>query len=123
MSPVLNLSSFHLLQDVQDADVVDGDERFEVGRDADALQIVSCGVEGLQGFSSLHTPPLLKRKEQQQIINHKHTPRWWRRGRHTERLGYHRGQTRVQTGVMPFTHTHGAAERADQEQASRSSPQ
>lgn len=34
---VLKLSSFHLLQDVQDADVVDGDEGFEIGRDADAL--------------------------------------------------------------------------------------
>lgn len=59
---ILKLSSFHLLQDVQDADVVDGDKRFEVRRDADALQVVSCGVEGLQGFSSVHAPPLLKRK-------------------------------------------------------------
>lgn len=57
---ILKLSSFHLLQDVQDADVVDGDKCFEVGRDADVLQVVSCSVEGLQGFSSVHTPPLHK---------------------------------------------------------------
>lgn len=58
----LKLSLFHLLQDVQDANVVDGDKCFEVRRDADARQVVSCGVEGLQGFSSVHTPPLLKRE-------------------------------------------------------------
>lgn len=66
----LKLSSFHLLQDVQDTDVVDGDKRFEVRRDADALQVVSCGVEGLQGFSSVHTPPLLKRKSNNKPLNH-----------------------------------------------------
>lgn len=51
-------SSRHPLQDVEDADAVDGDEGGEVGRDVDPLQRGSRRVEGLQRLAFLHVPPL-----------------------------------------------------------------
>lgn len=51
-------SSCDPLEDVEDADVVDGDEGGEVGRHVDPLQSASCRIEGLEGFAFLHVPPL-----------------------------------------------------------------
>lgn len=55
------LSSHHPLQNVQDADAVDGDEGEKVGRHVDLFQRTSHWVEGLQGSAFLHIPPLDRR--------------------------------------------------------------
>lgn len=46
------------LQDVEDADVVDGHEGGEVGGHVDPFECRSCRVEGLQGLALSHIPPL-----------------------------------------------------------------
>lgn len=56
-------TSHHPLQDVEDADAVDGDEGGEVGWDVDPLQRGSRRIEGLQGLAFLHVPPLAKKTE------------------------------------------------------------
>lgn len=60
----LKTSSRHPLQDVEDADAVDGDEGGEVGRDVDPLQRGSRRVEGLQRLAFLHVPPLDDRQRE-----------------------------------------------------------
>lgn len=71
------MSSHHPLEDVQDADVVNGDEGGEVGRHMDPFQRTSLWIEGLQGFSLLHIPPLdmryrKRRLEEDEEIRYKH---------------------------------------------------
>lgn len=46
------------LQDVEDADVVDGHEGGEVVGDVDPFERRSRRVEGLQGLALSHVPPL-----------------------------------------------------------------
>lgn len=58
--------SHHPLQDVEDADAVDGDEGGEVRRDVDPLQRTSRRIEGLQGLAFLHIPPLDKRQRKKE---------------------------------------------------------
>lgn len=58
-------TSHHPLQDVEDADVVNGDEGGEVGRDVDPLQGGSRRIEGLQGLAFLHVPPLVNRQRKE----------------------------------------------------------
>ena len=68
------MGSHHPLQDVEDADAVDGDEGGEVGRDVDPLQRRSRRKEGLQGLAFLHIPPLDNTEKRQTIeMLHRHT--------------------------------------------------
>lgn len=53
--------SHHSLEDVEDADAVDGDKRGKVRRDVDFLQSAPSRIEGLKGFTFLHVPPLEKK--------------------------------------------------------------
>lgn len=46
------------LQDVEDADVVDGHKGGEIGGDVDSFDGRSRRVEGLQGLALSHVPPL-----------------------------------------------------------------
>lgn len=54
--------SHHPLQDIEDADAVNGDKGGEVRRDVDPLQRSSRRIEGLQGLAFLHIPPLVKKQ-------------------------------------------------------------
>lgn len=57
------------LQDVEDADVVDGHEGGEVGGDVDPFERRSRRVEGLQGLAFCHVPPLAnKPKRDAQLL-------------------------------------------------------
>lgn len=60
--------SHHPLQDVEDADAVDGDEGGEVGWDVDPLQRRPRGEEGLQGLARLHVPPLHNRRRHEDTM-------------------------------------------------------
>lgn len=51
------------LQDVEDADVVNGHEGGEVGGHVDPFERRSRRVEGLQGLAFLHVPPLASKQE------------------------------------------------------------
>lgn len=57
----------HPLQDVEDADAVNGNEGGKVRRDVDLLQGVSCHMEGLQGLTRLHVPPLANTQRKREI--------------------------------------------------------
>lgn len=63
-------TSHHPPQDVEDADAVNGDEGGEIGRDVDPLQGTSRRIEGLQGFSCLHIPPLREPKKNKINVRH-----------------------------------------------------
>lgn len=52
------MSSHHPLEDVEDANVVDGDKGGEVARHVDFLQSAPRWIEGLQGLAFLYIPPL-----------------------------------------------------------------
>lgn len=57
------------LQNVEDADVVDGHKGGEVRWDVDPFERRSCWVEGLQGLTFLHVPPLAnKQKKEARLI-------------------------------------------------------
>lgn len=63
------VTSHHPLQDVQDADVVDGDEGGEVRWDVDPLQCGSRRIESLKGFAFLYIPPLAIRQKERRWLN------------------------------------------------------
>lgn len=58
--------SHHPLQDIENADAVNGDKSGEVRRDMDPLQRCSRWIEGLQGLAFLHIPPLANRQRKKE---------------------------------------------------------
>lgn len=75
--PLSSSPSHDPLQDVEDADVVNGHKGGEVGRHVDPFEGRSCRVEGLQGLTFLHVPPLgSKQKREAQLIWIKDRDEW-----------------------------------------------
>lgn len=61
--PLLFSLSHDPLQDVEDADVVDGHKGGEVRWHVNPFERRTCQVEGLQGLTFLHVPPLANKQE------------------------------------------------------------
>lgn len=75
--PLLFSLSHDPLQDVEDPDVVNGHKGGEVRWHVDPFERRSCRVEGLQGLTFLHIPPLAnKQKREAQFIWNKDRDEW-----------------------------------------------